>query len=142
MTEDFAESRWTDQEVGVAIGRRVPIIPVRLGADPYGFIGKYQGVAGARKDGNRLGSEVYELLWAKPILKARMIESLVTRFEASGSFHQANVLMGYLDRIENTTPHLIDRLAAVSERNSQVAGAFDVQEKLPKLLERLRAGRG
>jgi len=40
----FQESKWTDQEVGVAIGRMVPIIPIKVGLDPYGFIGKYQAL--------------------------------------------------------------------------------------------------
>lgn len=44
LSEDFHDSNWTDQEIGVAIGRGVPIIPIRLGLDPYGFIGKYQAV--------------------------------------------------------------------------------------------------
>jgi len=42
LTPDFHESSWTDQEVGFAIARGVPIIAVKLGKDPYGFIGKFQ----------------------------------------------------------------------------------------------------
>ncbi len=44
MTEEFHDSNWTDQEVGFAFGRGVPIIAVRLGKDPYGFIGKFQAL--------------------------------------------------------------------------------------------------
>ena len=44
MTEKFHESDWTDQEVGFAIARGVPIIAVKLGKDPYGFIGKFQAL--------------------------------------------------------------------------------------------------
>jgi hypothetical protein len=43
---NFANSEWTDQEIGYALGRRVEIIPVRVGRDPHGFIGKIQGVQG------------------------------------------------------------------------------------------------
>ncbi|MGA9048524.1 MAG: toll/interleukin-1 receptor domain-containing protein, partial [Dehalococcoidia bacterium] len=42
LTDDFHNSDWTDQEVGFAFGRSVPIIPVKLGRDPYGFMGKFQ----------------------------------------------------------------------------------------------------
>src|SRR3989338_10334905 len=45
MTEDFHESDWTDQEVGCAFGRGVPIIAIKLGRDPYGFIGKFQALS-------------------------------------------------------------------------------------------------
>lgn len=44
LTPGSNESKWTDQEVGVAVGRRVPVIPIRIGLDPYGLIGKYQAV--------------------------------------------------------------------------------------------------
>jgi hypothetical protein len=44
LTAGFHESLWTDQEIGVAVGRRIPVVPVRFGCDPYGFIGKYQAV--------------------------------------------------------------------------------------------------
>ena len=45
LTESFHESEWTDQEVGYALARGVPMIAVRLGKDPYGFIGRFQGLA-------------------------------------------------------------------------------------------------
>jgi hypothetical protein len=44
VTADFSRSDWTDQEVGWALGRELVVIPVRAGADPYGFFGSYQGV--------------------------------------------------------------------------------------------------
>jgi len=40
----FKESNWTDQEVGVAIGRDVLIVPVMRGSTPHGFVGKFQGM--------------------------------------------------------------------------------------------------
>jgi TIR domain len=45
MTDNFHESEWTDQEVGYAFARGIPIVAVRLGRNPYGFIGKFQGLA-------------------------------------------------------------------------------------------------
>lgn len=45
MTVDFHDSNWTDQEIGFAMGREVPIISLRLGRDPYGFIGKFQALS-------------------------------------------------------------------------------------------------
>jgi hypothetical protein len=45
LTDDFHRSLWTDQEVGFALGRNVPIISVKLGKNPYGFIGKFQALS-------------------------------------------------------------------------------------------------
>lgn len=44
VTEDFALSRWADQEVGWALGRDIVVVPLKVGADPYGFFGSYQAV--------------------------------------------------------------------------------------------------
>lgn len=44
LTDDIRESDWTDQEVGIAFGRQLPVFPVKMNekSDPYGFIGKIQ----------------------------------------------------------------------------------------------------
>ncbi len=45
ITPGFRVSRWTDQEVGWALGRGVVAIPVAVeGENPYGFIGSYQAI--------------------------------------------------------------------------------------------------
>src|ERR1017187_3416876 len=44
ITSSFHESDWTDQEVGYALARSVPIIAVRLERDPYGFLAKFQAL--------------------------------------------------------------------------------------------------
>src|SRR5438094_846436 len=44
VTTDFHQSTWTDQEVGWALGRGLPVVPLNVGANPYGFFGQYQAV--------------------------------------------------------------------------------------------------
>ena len=139
MTDKFSDSRWTDQEIGVAIGRQIPVIPVRLGMDPYGFIGKYQALSGSEKHAKILAKEVYELLWTKAALVSRLTEGLVSRFEESESFNQANELVKYIDKLKNATPELINRLEKALEKNGQVRNAYDVQANLPRILKRLRS---
>ncbi len=58
LTPDFHDSDWTDQELGVAIGRGVPVIAIKLDQDPYGFIGRYQAIAGANRTAAHLGEEI------------------------------------------------------------------------------------
>jgi hypothetical protein len=49
----FHESKWTDQEIGFAMGRGVPACTVRLGETPYGFIGRFQAFNGNGKEAAR-----------------------------------------------------------------------------------------
>ena len=44
MTTTFHESSWTDHEVGFALARRIPVIPINLGCEPYGFLERFQAL--------------------------------------------------------------------------------------------------
>lgn len=140
LTPDFKDSDWTGQEVGVAIGRQVPIISVRLGMDPFGFFGKYQALPFRNTQPiKNLAHSIYDLLWGNQILKQRLVDSLVSRFETSESFNQSNELMDYLERIDYASPEIIKRLSNAKESNVQVRNAFEVRNRLPFMLERLSA---
>lgn len=55
VTPGFADSDWTDQEVGWALGRDLVVIPVSVeGAVPTGFLGTYQAVR--RYDNQKLAA--------------------------------------------------------------------------------------
>ncbi len=138
LTADFHDSSWTDQEIGVAIGLRVSIIPIRLGTDPYGFIGKYQAVQGTKRTAKMLVEEIYDLLWAKPNLEHSLSNGLVTAFENSANFGSANTTVEYLKLISQATPALIERLERAQCENPQVQGAYAVKRELPGILRRLR----
>lgn len=138
MTENFPDSEWTDQEVGVAIGRQVPVVSVKLGTDPYGFIGKYQALNGFKKTPSELADELYDLFWEDPQLKPRAIDALVSRFEAAENYNKANRLMKQLLRIENVPPEIVQRLETAPKHNVQVREAFEVRRHLPGLLTRLQ----
>lgn len=45
VTPDFNSSKWTEQEVGWALGRELVVVPLKVGADPYGFFGAYQALS-------------------------------------------------------------------------------------------------
>jgi hypothetical protein len=42
LTKNFYKSKWTDQEVGFALARRIIVIPFGCGAKPRGFLCDYQ----------------------------------------------------------------------------------------------------
>jgi len=60
MVDGFHDSNWTDQEIGYALGRDLLIIPIRMGQDPYGFIGKFQAIS--FKDINSVANEIFHTL--------------------------------------------------------------------------------
>jgi hypothetical protein len=82
LTPTFHESRWTDQEVGYCLARGVPILPVRLGMDPYGFMAKIQGLPGG-KDPEEIAKQVVDVLLKRPETALDMANALVDQFANS-----------------------------------------------------------
>jgi hypothetical protein len=73
----FNESKWTDQEIGVAIGREVLIIPVRKDLDPYGFIGKFQGIQSKGKNIGKVAESIFNIICSHPKTKYHYISTIV-----------------------------------------------------------------
>lgn len=76
----FKESNWTDQEVGVAIGRGVLVIPIRKKLDPYGFIGKFQGFQTNNKNVTEVAEGIFKILSNNEKTKAKLISKLTDLF--------------------------------------------------------------
>ena len=85
----FHESNWTDQEIGFAMGRGVPVFSVRFGQDPYGFIGKTQAFQGVEKEPIEIAEELFDAYRSNKQTQGKMAEALLRLFVRSGSFAQA-----------------------------------------------------
>ena len=58
LTPNFYQSKWCDQEVGIALGRSIPTLSIKKGADPHGFIGKYQAIK-AKETADAVAKDVF-----------------------------------------------------------------------------------
>ena len=139
LSSDFHASNWTDQEIGFALGRNVPVLPVKLGADPYGFVGRIQAIPGREGEMSALSERLFEYMWGMPSLRNALTDGLITALENSGSFGRSNTLIELLAKLQTATPAQVERLRAVPKSNGQVRDAFRVKALLPTLLERLQS---
>lgn len=89
LTPEFHLSDWTDQEVGFALGRGVLVVPVRLGLDPYCFIGKVQGLSGSLEQPSRIASLLFSTLLNHPATHQHMRKGLAYGFASAGSYSHA-----------------------------------------------------
>jgi hypothetical protein len=124
MTGDFHESDWTDQEVGFALARGVPVIAVKLGRDPYGFLGKFQALS-ADWDDAPIG--IVNLL----MKHERMFSAYLQTLRRCPSFDCGNVLSRALPGIERATEQQIDELVATSNENTEVRYSFGFRGNQP-----------
>lgn len=126
ITPDFHASCWTDQEIGWALGRGVLVVPVRLGVDPYGFAGKFQGVPGSLEKPVELADAIVIALLANPQTHGEMRRSLVSAFAHAESFLMAMALRTLLVKIKDFTEEEITAMRTACVENDQVANAYHV----------------
>ncbi|MGJ0483440.1 MAG: TIR domain-containing protein [Methylomicrobium sp.] len=81
----FKDSDWCVQEVGYALGRKIDIIPLRAGLDPFGFFGKYQGIQIKGKLPEQVAGEIAQVLLKKPQHRDKMLQSISKAFSTLNS---------------------------------------------------------
>ena len=152
LTEEFGNSNWTDQEVGTAIGRNVLVIPVKIGRDPYGFIGKYQAVPGHKGTNQQIADRIYTTIQrhdsipedlkasvrlARDFSTDAYISEFIDKVSRSGDFYSSNDLSKLLPRIETLSPQQEQALVSAFNTNGQVNGAFRFESVIVYQLKRM-----
>ena len=117
LTKDFHDSLWTDQEVGFAVARGIPIIGVKLGRDPYGFIAKFQGL---RCKWDEAPTKIASLLIKHP----KMLDAFIGALPRCGSFADGLKLAQMLPEIESLSLTQADEMASAHNRNSDLYGCW------------------
>ncbi len=110
ITPKFIESPWCDQEVGAAIGRRVLVIPIRKGADPYGLLGKYQGIQSNRKDANAIASDVFKIVSTNEKSKTAYSEIVRNLILNAKNTEEGLKWLKLLDKIPSADPSIVSDL--------------------------------
>lgn len=134
---EFHESRWTDQEIGVALGRKVPVVPVRLGLDPYGFVGKIQAVNGRSQEPRALAEAIFQSLSNHSILWAPLVDGTISALAAATNFDQANKCVRRLRALGGLTKEHVEKIEQAERANGQVRGAYEVTPFLAELRKKL-----
>src|SRR5215213_4455202 len=134
LTPDFRQSRWTDQEVGWALGLGVYVLPVRRGLDPYGFLGEVQGSQGQGKTVRVVADELFASLLRHQKTRERLLEVLLGQFEQSSSSQEAATNLALVERAGTLPRSLLRRLEEASSRNRHISGTQGVLDRLKYLL--------
>ena len=118
LTDGFKDSNWCDQEVGVAVGRDVLIIPVRKGVDPYGFIGKYQGIQGEGKTIGEVAKAIFTTLISSTKTRTKMIRCLCNAVSQATDIDDATKRLKILSDIDNLPNDELEQLRSAVTDNS------------------------
>ena len=126
MTADFHDSNWTDQEVGYALARGVPIIAVRLEQNPYGFLGKFQAL---NSDWKSAPEGIVKLL----IKNDRMLSAFISALSNCPFFDAGNTLANILQSIETVSEKQIDEIIEAVNTNVELQGSYGFNGTKPTI---------
>ena len=135
VTDDFHDSVWTNQEVGFALGRNIPIVPLKLqGRDPDGFIGKQQALKWSYDNVAEAAPTIYEILSNKLGNRERLQTSLIRAFASSPDFHETR---RRFDRMRNVVSEISDaeleEIIVAFRDNDQLHNAIYLTNKYQRL---------
>ncbi len=139
LTDDFQASWWTDQEVGVAIGRQVPVIPLKLQSkNPYGMLMSIQAMKGNLAEIQKIAGPVFERLATDFSDFDRLRKGAIEAFANSTSFNDSIFAMSnLLPRVSKLDPADVQRIVSAFAENSQLHGCIVVRRDLPAYMKRL-----
>ena len=134
-TDDLHDSEWTNQEIGFALGRGVPILSLKLeNADPKGFIGSKQALRGSLQDPAASASRIYELVAEKLDNKDRLRSVLIATFISSPGFEETKERFDRLNEvIDSISEEEAQRIIDGFKENDQLHNAFYLNNEYKRL---------
>ena len=141
ITDDFHESTWTNQEIGFALGRGIPVISLKLEkADPQGFIGNVQALKGRLEAAEASAPDIYKLVSENLGNRHRLQGALISAFIRSTNFNEARDRFNQIDKVvENLTDDEVVQITKGFHENDQLHKAIyltNQYERLKKFMER------
>jgi hypothetical protein len=137
ITPDFVNSKWCDQEVGFAMGRGKLVVPIRAGADPHGFLGKYQGMQAKDQTVEALGEAMFAALLRNEQSAGRMTDVLIGRLASVNSWDAARRTMTMLEKVPRLNRSQSARMVQAIEQNPEVKDAHGVPARIAALVGKI-----
>lgn len=139
LTPDFRESVWTDHEIGVAIGLKKLVIPVRLGRDPYGFLASIQALKGELTDPRPLAEHIVRAMVQNESTSELMKNAILDSFFHSENFDTAIRTSKLLVEFDDLTEEQYDLIEHALEANDQIYRAVGVRKRMVAFLDEMES---
>jgi hypothetical protein len=135
ITDGFFDSYWTNQEVGVALGRGIPIIPVKMQkCDPCGFINDTQALIGDLENPAATVDGIYKVLVEKLGQEERIRKATVQAFVDSSDFDEAGRRFNRLQAIRSVSEADIQQIIEAFSSNENLYKAWYLTNKHNRLV--------
>jgi hypothetical protein len=136
LAPEFHASSWTDQEIGYALGRNVPIINLRFGQDPYGFIGRFQALNCANLEPAQTAKSLARLLIENPTSRSATADTLARKLTHAETYAQSKSLMDILEVPTSLPRATLEQVSRARAENDQVKDAWGIPDRIERLLHK------
>jgi hypothetical protein len=130
--EGFRASEWCGQEVGFALGREVPVIPIMAGELPYGFVGQFQAIKWTEATNARAVDAVFASLVANPAIATVISEALARKLKFAGTWDAAGTCVERLQRCGGLNETALRNVQLALLLNDQVRGNVNAEGLMAK----------
>jgi hypothetical protein len=125
----FHESKWTDQEVGFVMGRKLPVFTIHLGETPYGFLSKFQAFRPKKPDLSDLAPALFRAYCKHQDTDSKMARYLAILFSESETYAKAKERFSYLEKTRIWSERLSEIVRDALKNNNQTIYVKDAVEK-------------
>lgn len=119
---EFNHSPWCHQEVGWAVGRRVPYYAIRLGHDPQGFIGHLQWPSAFEQNPKQVAATISSWIATHDGLDTTIVEGMFSALRDAGNYFDAEAAVKRLATLESLDPEQFTELDRIWWSNDQLYG--------------------
>lgn len=106
----FINSRWCDQEVGIALGQRKMVFVIDKGKKPYGFFGRYQTLNSKNKNAHQMAYDVWKAISINDTTRQIYTNKLVALILTATTSSDAIRLIEILNQCENVDKRFIENI--------------------------------
>lgn len=137
LHDGFRDSDWTEQEVGYALGRGIPVFSVRIDIDPYGLFGKKQAFNGKDKNTVKIVQELADAYIVHPKTQQKYADVLIRNFCMSNSYAESKRKIELIEKISVWKTEYSQKLYEANKNNSQISGSWGVTSKINSIIEKM-----
>ncbi len=144
LHKGFRASDWCDQEVGIALGRRVAVVPIQFDLLPYGFFGSVQAVKNAAiQEPGTLALNLINVLLKDKRTSEKLAGAIVDELAGATSFDQANRLSRILaQNAALLSKEQTEQLRKAERENDQLQRSYDFDKHLSSIEAKIDATSG
>ena len=127
-TEGFDQSSWCGQEVGIAMGLGIPVIPIMSGGVPTGFISALQAVKWNPENPNETINVIIRGIHANDAKAAVLAECLARKLKFSDSYDCSDRLVSSIRGCGSLSEQAKRSIDLALKFNDQVRGRSNAME--------------